>query len=330
MPAQSRFFFLALFGGGAFLPLCTVFYFAPEAALLKTIPLLLILLAGIGWLVALRSEKTASEHTARLCMTTRQETIASLLTKITLAQKNLVASAKTLSCLTDDHQSRATESTSSAALAAESATGIASAIEEMNTAIVEIGRQADEASFIARSTSDKAKEADSAATALSEQSDQILSIVELIREIAGRTNLLALNATIEAARAGEHGKGFTVVASEVKSLAQQTANATKQIEEQINTVRESSHAMKAQMNAIEAAVEQMNAITGAIKAALHEESAATQEIARGALQTTTATNAVTNGISHMLVTTEELRRAAAALGDEAGSLEEKLKEDLVG
>ncbi len=324
MPAQSRFFFLALFWGGAFLPLCAAFYFAPEAAFLKIIPLLLLVLAGISWLVALRSEKSEGEKTTRLCSAAGQETTSILLAKAALAQKSLMDSAKNLSRLTDDHQTRATESTSSAALATESATGIASAIEEMNTAIVEIGRQADEASFIARGTSDKAKEADSAASALSEQSDQILSIVELIREIAGRTNLLALNATIEAARAGEHGKGFAVVASEVKNLAQQTANATTQIEEQINTVRESSHAMKAQMNAIEAAVEQMNAITGAIKSALHEESAATQEIARGALQTTTATTAVTNGISHMLVTTEELRRAAAALGDEAASLGEKL------
>ncbi len=325
MPAQSRLLFLGVFWGGAFLPLCLALYFAPEAAFLKVMPLLILALAGIGWAVALRCEKAEGEKRQRLCATIEQDNTTALLAKASIAQKTLIDSAKNLSRLTDDHQSRATESTSSAALATESATGIASAIEEMNSAIVEIGRQADEASAIARGTADKAKAADSAASTLSEQSDQIISIVELIREIAGRTNLLALNATIEAARAGEHGKGFTVVASEVKSLAQQTANATTQIEEQINTVRESSHAMKEQMNAIEVAVEQMNAITGAIKSALHEESAATQEIARGALQTSTATNAVTNGISHMLVTTEELRRAAAALGEEAASLGDKLK-----
>ncbi|MFA6279511.1 MAG: methyl-accepting chemotaxis protein [Bdellovibrionales bacterium] len=326
MPAQSKLFFLAIFWGGAFLPLCTTLYFAPEDAFLKTAPLLVLALAGISWLGARRCETTMAKEATTLCTAAGQEKTASLLAKVALAQSGLVESAKSLVKLTDDHQQRATNSTSSAALATESATGIASAIEEMNSAIVEIGRQADEASSIARGTAEKAKAADGAASALSDQSDQILSIVELIREIAGRTNLLALNATIEAARAGEHGKGFAVVASEVKSLAQQTANATTQIEAQINTVRESSHAMKAQMNAIESAVDQMNAITGAIKSALHEESAATQEIARGALQTTTATTAVTNGISHMLVTTEEIRRASTALGEEASSLTEKLKE----
>src|SRR5256885_11075360 len=55
---------------------------------------------------------------------------------------------------------------------------------------------------------------------------EIGDVVNLIRHIAGKTNLLALNATIEAARAGETGRGFAVVASEVKSLAVQTAKAT--------------------------------------------------------------------------------------------------------
>lgn len=232
------------------------------------------------------------------------------------AQTRLVDHTKQLISLTDDHQARATESTSAAARATESATIIASAIEEMNAAILEIGRQADEATTIAFDAAEKAKTADVSATSLSEKSDQILSIVELIRTIAERTNLLALNATIEAARAGEHGKGFAVVASEVKTLAKQTAEATTQIEAQINEVRAASHNMKSQMAAIEQTVEQINSITRTIKTALHEETSAAHEISRSAGETTTATNAVTSGISHMLVTTEQLRRASTDLAAE--------------
>lgn len=72
---------------------------------------------------------------------------------------------------------------------------------------------------------------------LEESSKEIGRIVELITEISDQTNLLALNASIEAARAGESGKGFAVVAEEVSKLADETANATKQIVPIINNIQ---------------------------------------------------------------------------------------------
>ena len=155
---------------------------------------------------------------------------------------------------------------------------------------------------------------------LSEQSQSIDSILGLIRDIAGQTNLLALNATIEAARAGDAGKGFTVVASEVKALANQTEGATGEISSQISAIQGvSAEAVKA-MDGISGIIQTMNEIAGAIAAAVEQQGAATQEIAGSVQQAADGTNEVSSNVAAVTQASGMVGESASRLLNSASEL----------
>ncbi|MBD8893949.1 methyl-accepting chemotaxis protein [Roseibium litorale] len=208
----------------------------------------------------------------------------------------------------------ADEAHGSSSNSSESVQSVASAAEEMSSAINEILSQASRATAIIDSATHVANATDKNVSSLAAAAQKIGTVVEMIRDIAEQTNLLALNATIEAARAGEAGRGFAVVAAEVKELSNQTAKATEEIAGQIQAVQELTDGAVDSIREISTAIENIMEVTSAISAAVEEQSAATGEISRSAA-------VAADGTSQALVSVDGVSRAIQQTSSEAENVD---------
>ena len=227
-----------------------------------------------------------------------------------------------------------TQATSVAAAAEQASTNVqtaASAAEELSASVGEIGRQVEESTKITASAVEEARRTNQTVQGLSEASQKIGEVVNLISDIAGQTNLLALNATIEAARAGEAGKGFAVVASEVKSLANQTAKATEEIGAQISTLQTVTTDAAGAIEGIGKTIDTISEIATTIAAAVEEQNAATGEIANNVQEAAKGTQDVTANIQGVTQASQEAGVSARQVQDAAGELStqsESLREEV--
>jgi len=198
---------------------------------------------------------------------------------------------------------------------------VAAAAEELSHSIQEISRRVAETAAAMDGAVRQAEDTNATVRGLAEAARRIGDVVSLITDIAAQTNLLALNATIEAARAGDAGKGFAVVANEVKSLANQTARATEEIQAQVTAIQAETERAVSAIGGIGTTITTVNQYTIGIASAVEQQGAATSEIARNVQQAAAGTAEVSHSIGRVL----EAERATAHAASELSHLADRLK-----
>jgi methyl-accepting chemotaxis protein len=203
---------------------------------------------------------------------------------------------------------------------------VADAAESLAKAITEIGTQVSLSADAATHAVAAGRETRETIEALNGQVARIGAVVDMISDIAGKTNLLALNATIEAARAGQAGKGFAVVAGEVKSLATQTARATRDIAEHINEVRTATSAAVTAVARIEHKIGLIDDISGGVSAAVEKQAAATIGIAFNVAETASAASEMSSRVTEVAAEAEQTEEYARSVRENASALEVAMAE----
>ncbi len=249
-----------------------------------------------------------------------ESSVKSVVTEVSASATQMQGNAERLSTLAGETKSNSAIVSSSATTAAQTATQVAAAAEELTAAIGEISAQVQKSSTVANQASSQAESINQSMHLLVEKSNRVGEVIQFITNIASQINLLALNATIESARAGEAGRGFAVVASEVKNLANQTAKATEEIVQQVQSMQEATQGAVQSVGEIISIINEISQSTAGVAAAVEEQSAATNEISRNIAHTAQGTSEISRSITAVEQGAEETGSSSRQVLDSAKML----------
>ncbi|NEX60323.1 hypothetical protein G3574_04455 [Noviherbaspirillum sp. 17J57-3] len=263
---------------------------------------------------------TGGEHSLLAAMKRMRDSLAHIVGQVRDSSNQIVSASQQIAAGNLDLSSRTEQE-------ASSLEETASSMEELNSTVKQNADNAMQANHLASSASEVAHKGGavvgnvvSTMDAISTSARKIVDIIGVIDGIAFQTNILALNAAVEAARAGEQGRGFAVVAAEVRTLAQRSANAAREIKaliddsvEKVETGSQLVHQAGDTMSEVVDSIQRVTDLVGNISTASQEQTAGIDQVNR-------AISEMDNVTQQNAALVEEAAGAARSLQEQAEKL----------
>ena len=248
------------------------------------------------------------------------EQLNSTMASVRLSAEQVSTGAAELSAGNLDLSSRTEQQAASLQETASAVEELAGTVRTNADAARESDRLATEAAAAAQASSVEVKRVVATMGEIAQSSEQIASIISVIDGIAFQTNILALNAAVEAARAGEQGRGFAVVASEVRSLAQRSTEAAREIK---TLIARSGQSVETGVQVVDEAgvrIDQLSAVVLRLGQLIGGVSQASVEQAGGLEQVNTAVSQMDQVTQQNAALVEELAATGRSLSDQSQAL----------
>jgi methyl-accepting chemotaxis protein len=260
----------------------------------------------------LRSTAQALNHMVELLAGTRQG-ITARAGELAVQAEHLHDNSLSAATAAQDTSRQALSASAAAKQVVGNVGEVAAAALTMGGSAQEIARATAEAREATEQARTLVTEADAAMARLADAGEEIGQVLELISQVAERTNLLSLNAAIEAAGAGESGRGFAVVAGEVKTLAGQTQTATGDIAKRIAAIQSGVQEASSGMQAVAGIIGRLSDLQAHVTKAVEEQSATTGAIARSVALADAGVKEIGNSIGAVAHTAESSSSMAQEL-----------------